>query len=183
MSDPRWQGLAPELGDDHRLVSAVIDVHEAILRESFAGDPMINTALGVHYRSFRRLGDWRLMLVLTPWMLARLLFPDRAPGLVIPPGWSAEERKQADYCVLGPAMRIDLQGAQQSVHLNFHPRLGHYLLHPLCLNMQGFVCADEVFEAWNQVIRVRDDNMKRMQRDCPLQREVSRRELFSRFRS
>ena len=39
------------------------------------------------------------------------------------------------------------------------------------------------FEAWSQVIRTRDENMEKARRDCPLQREISRRELFRRLRS
>ena len=105
-----------------------------------------------------------------------------APELRIPEGWTARERKDKAYQVLGPAMEVRLLDQPLKVHLNYHERLGHHLLHPLCLNMQDYRNAEEVFEAWNQVIRVRDANMERLERDCPLQQEISRRELFRRYR-
>ena len=46
------------------------------------------------------------------------------------------------------------------------------------MNMEQYRSADEGFAAWNEVIRTRDENMARMQRDCPWQKEVSRREFF-----
>jgi hypothetical protein len=48
--------------------------------------------------------------------------------------------------------------------------------------MEPYVEGDEVFRAWSEVIRIRDANMEQARRDCPLQKEISRRELFSRFR-
>jgi hypothetical protein len=80
--------------------------------------------------------------------------------------------------VLGPRLAFDLLGQPQQAHINYHPRLGHYLIQPICLDMQPYLAPAVVFEAWNQVIRIRDENMERARRDCPLQREVSRRELF-----
>jgi len=182
MSDRAWQLPEPELEDDARLMDRVRKVHEAIFRLGFSSDPLVNTALAVQCRAFRRLGEWRLVVVLTPWMLARLMFPDRAPDLEIPEGWGAQERETADYLVLGPAAEIRLLDQPLKVHLNYDSRLGHYLLHPLCLNMQGYRDAEAVFEAWNEVIRIRDANLERLDRDCPLQQEVSRRELFKRYR-
>jgi hypothetical protein len=75
-----------------------------------------------------------------------------------------------------------LLSQDQLAHLNYHPALGHYLLQPLCLDMEPYVEGDEVFRAWSEVIRIRDANMEQARRDCPLQKEISRRELFSRFR-
>ena len=144
---------------------------------------MLNLALPVEIRALRRIDTWRVLLLLTPWMLARLLFPDEEPELEIPPGWSADERRNADYIVLGPSLGIDLLGQSQQAHLNYHPRLGHYLLQPICLDMKPYASADAVFEAWNQVIRIRDENMEKARRDCPLQKEISRRELFRRIAS
>jgi len=177
-----WQIIGSTIDDD-RFVSVVREVHESLFHRYFAEDPAINAALGVDCRAFRRLGDWRVMLVITPWMLARLLFPERAPKSAIPPGWNAAERAVADYEVLGPVMEVALLGQSQRAHLNFHPRLGHYLLHPLCLNMVPYETKDDVFEAWNHVINTRDRNMERMQRECGVQKEISRRELFKRASS
>jgi hypothetical protein len=84
--------------------------------------------------------------------------------------------------MLGPNLRFDLLGQPQQAHLNFHSRLGHYLLQPICLDMKPYRDADAVFEAWNQVIHIRDENMEKARRDCPLQKEISRRELFRRIK-
>jgi hypothetical protein len=48
--------------------------------------------------------------------------------------------------------------------------------------MKPYPSADAVFEAWSQVIRIRDENMEKAKRDCPLQKEISRRELFRRLK-
>jgi hypothetical protein len=181
LAEALWQTCPPELADDEVLARAVLDAHESILREQLAGDPMLNTALPVQLRALRRIQDWRVLLLLTPWMLARLLFPDEPP-LPIPADWSADMRREADYRVLGPSLGLELLGQPQRAHINYHPALGHYLLQPICLDMQPYRDADAVFEAWNQVIRIRDENMEKAKRDCPLQKEVSRRELFRRLR-
>jgi len=180
--DDTWQCLPPELEEDEALGRAVLAVHRTILREQLAGDPMLNLGLPVELRALRRIDTWRVLLLLTPWMLARLLFPDNPHGMQIPPGWSARERRSADYLLLGPNLRFDLLGQPQQAHLNFHPRLGHHLLQPICLDMKPYQSADAVFDAWSQVIRIRDENMEKARRDCPLQKEISRRELFRRLK-
>ena len=177
-----WQVLPPELAADEALGRAVLDVHRDVLHEQLAGDPMLNMALPVELRALRRIEDWRVLLLLTPWMLARLLFPDEPPDLEVPPGWSKDERRDSDYLVLGPKLSFDLLGQRQHAHLNFRQGTGHFLLQPICLDMKGYENADAVFEAWNQVIRVRDDNMEKAKRDCALQKEISRRELFRRLK-
>lgn len=181
MGDPGWQTCPAGLVDDEALTAAVLDVHQAILRGQMSADPMVNLNLPIQQRAFRRIESWRVLLLLTPWMLSRLLFPDTPPSLKIPPDWSAAERQDADYLLLGPHIGFELLGQPQQAHLNFHPRLGHYLLQPICLNMETYADAASVFEEWNQVIRTRDENMEKAKRDCPLQKEVSRRELFRRL--
>jgi len=183
MADRTWENCLPEFADDQALARIVADIHQAILNEQLADDPMLNLALPVQLRALRRIDGWRVLLLLTPWMLARLLFPDDPPDLAIPPGWSADERSNADYLVLGPNQGFDLLGQPQRGHLNYHSQLGHYLLQPICLDMEAYRDADAVFEAWNRVIRTRDENMEKAKRDCPLQKEISRRELFRRLRS
>lgn len=182
MRENVWQGLPPELAEDDALGQAVLEAHRDILREQLAGDPMLNMALPVELRALRRVDLWRVLLLLTPWMLARLLFPARPPELEIPPGWSSGERRNADYLVLGPNLGFDLLGQPQKAHLNYRHQLGHFLLQPICLDMKPYKNADAVFEAWDQVIHTRDENMEKAKRDCPLQKEISRRELFRRFR-
>ena len=181
-SETAWRLCAEDLAEDQALSAAVVAIHERLLRETLAGDPMLNMALPIEVRALRRVEDWRVLLLLTPWMLARLLFPDRAPPLALPEGWSAAERADAGYLVLGPRLSFDLFGQSQQAHLGYHDQLGHYLLQPLCLNMEPYRDADAVFERWSEVIRVRDENMEAARRDCPMQKEISRRELFRRLR-
>lgn len=182
MTDPNWQTYPADLADDKALTAAVLDIHQAILRGQMAADPMVNLNLPIQQRAFRQIERWRVLLLLTPWMLSRLLFPSTPPALKIPEDWSAAERQDADYLLLGPRIGFQLLGQPQQAHLNFHPRLGHHLLQPICLNMEPYPDAEAVFEEWNQVIRTRDENMEKAKRDCPLQKEVSRREFFRRFR-
>ena len=97
MTDRDWRICPPALADDEALGLAVVRAHQAILRDQLAGDPMLNAALGIQLRALRRIEGWRVLLLLTPWMLARLLFPDDMPPLEIPGGWSADERQGVDY--------------------------------------------------------------------------------------
>lgn len=183
MAEAAWQGLAPTLAQDKDLVDAVLAAHRETLCREMSGVMGLNPSLPVQARAFRRLEGWRVLLLLTPWMLSRLLFPDEPPPLAIPAGWTATARRSAEYCMLGPRVPFQLLGQQQQGHLNFHPVLGHYLLQPICLDMEPYSDAEAVFEAWDRVIRVRDENMERARRNCPLQKEISRRELFRRSHS
>jgi hypothetical protein len=180
--EPGWCLCPEQLAEDQALSTAVVAVHARILKETLAGDPMLNPALPVEVRALRRIEDWRVLLLLTPWMLVRLLFPDRPPPLALPAGWSAAERANAEYRVLGPRLSFTLFGQSQPAHLGYHDRLGHSLLQPLCLNMEPYRDANAVFERWSEVIRVRDENMEAARRDCPMQKEISRRELFRRLK-
>lgn len=176
-----WSICPPELADDARFIEAVHELHEALNREFFADDLMANQRLGVQVRAFRRLEQWRLLLLLTPWMLSRLLVPERDPGIPVPREWRARLRCNASYQLLGPLVKLNILGQDQRAHLNYHPLLGHYLLQPIALNMEPYATPEAVFEEWNQVIRTRDENMEKHRRDCPWQKEVSRRELFGRL--
>ena len=184
MSDSAWRSWPPELAADEALAEAVLATHRALGVGLGRDEPWLNlnSRLSIEQRALRRIEDWRVLLLLTPWMLARLLFPDRAPAFPLPAGWTAAERAGAGYQVLGPAIRLRLLGQDQRAHLNYHPALGHYLLQPLCLDMEAYDDPEAVFSAWSEVIRIRDANMEKARRDCPLQKEISRRELFSRFR-
>lgn len=177
-----WCIYPPPLADDTRFVGTIRRLHEAVNRDFFAGDPMANQRLGVQIRAFRRLEQWRVLLLLTPWMLSRLLVPERDPGIVVPPEWRAEARRDAPYQLLGPRVKPTILGRSQQAHLNYHPLLGHYLLQPIALDMEHYASPEAVFEQWNQVILTRDENMEKHRRDCPWQKEVSRRELFGRLR-
>lgn len=182
LPDDPWLLCPPELEEDCALSEAVLRIHQTILREQLQQDPCLNLNLGIQLRALRRLEDWRVLLLLTPWMLVRLLFPDRTPPIALPCGWTAPERAKSPYQVLGPRIHFSLLGQSQQAHLTFHQDLGHFLLQPLCLDMLSYVDSEAVFEAWGQVILTRDENMQKARRDCPLQKEMSRREFFTRFK-
>jgi hypothetical protein len=173
-----WKLPPPLLEDDGALLELVERCYRAEQERSFREELMANPALPVETRALRRVGDWHLLLLLTPWMFARLLLPAAKPA-PIPAGWRAPEREHADPVVLGPLLEVSVAGTPQKAHLNYHPQLGHYLIQPLVLAMEEFHSAEEVYAAWNRVIQTRDENMRRMQRECPMQQEVSRREFFS----
>ncbi|KRT56277.1 Protein of unknown function (DUF3457) [endosymbiont of Ridgeia piscesae] len=180
MSDPGWLLCGVQL-EETPFLQAVIDAHQTIYQEHFADELMLNHQLGIQLRAYRELDDWRLLLILTPWMLSRLIFPRSDPGIPIPAAWQQQQREEAEYQLLGPAVELAMLGQNQRAHLNYYPQLGHYLLQPIALNMQQYDSAEAVFEAWNEVITTRDQNMKKLQRDCPWQKELSRREFFGRL--
>ncbi len=176
-----WKTFPQHPARDRTLIDAVLAAHREILRTSMSGMPGLNSSLDVRERAFRHIDGWGVLLVLTPWMLVRLLFPDDPPAIELPAGWSAEERRSAEYTVLGPRLEFELMGQSQWAHLNYHRDLGHYLLQPICLDVAPYHNAEAVFAAWDQIIDIRDANMEQAKRDCPLQKEVSRREFFGRW--
>jgi len=115
-------------------------------------------------------------------MLSRLLFSEAVPALELPQGWKGRAREGSGYLLLGPPLEFDLLGQRQRAHLGYLPRLGHYLTQPIVLNMPPYDSPEAVFSAWNGVIEARDASMQRLHRDCPWQRELSRREFFGRLR-
>jgi hypothetical protein len=166
-----------------RFQMALLVAHRQIHNRYFAADPMVNRTLGFHLHGYRQVGDWRIILALTPWMLSRLWFASTPPDIEIPDGWRAEQRADADYQLLGPAIDLPEKLGGSKAHLNYHPTLGHYLLQPIALNMEHYGSAREVFEDWNHVIQVRDEALKQLEKECGWQREISRRELFTRHLS
>lgn len=180
--NPHWVLRPAELHSGDHLARVVLEVHRQIHQRHFTGSPGVNEALGLEVRACRTIESWQALLLLTPWMLSRLWFPERPPGIEIPPEWHAHRRDPEEYRLLGPPCTFEVLGQRQRAHLNFHRELGHYLLQPLALNMRPYPGPEAVFEEWNRVIRVRDENLRKMARDCPLQKEISRRELFRRLR-
>ncbi|NCS64607.1 MAG: hypothetical protein AUJ86_05200 [Hydrogenophilaceae bacterium CG1_02_62_390] len=167
--------------DDRALAEAVVARFQAIRDDNFTDNPDINPTLGIEVRALRRLDGWRIFLILTPWMLARIFLAERDPGMTIAREWQAAARTDAPYVVIGPALKLTLVGGDQLAHLNYDRSLGHYLVQPLVQTMDKFTSADAVFQAWNEVIATRQRVMEEQQRDCPWQRELSRREFFTRF--
>jgi hypothetical protein len=162
-----------------RFQMALLVAHRQIYDRCFAADPMANRTLGFHLHGYRQVDNWRIILALTPWMLSRLWFADTPPDIEIPDGWRAEQRADADYQLLGPVIDLPGELGGGKAYLNYHPTLGHYLLQPIALNMESYGSAEEAFKAWNLVIESRDEKMKQMERECPWQKEVLRRELFT----
>ncbi|MEJ2344770.1 MAG: [NiFe]-hydrogenase assembly chaperone HybE [Gammaproteobacteria bacterium] len=168
--------------DDAALAAAVTERFQAIFRNDFADVPFLNDALGIEVRATRRMDEgWRVFLLLTPWMLSRLFLPERDPGLPVPDAWRAEARARTPYVVIGPRISLPLLGGLQQAHINYDATLGHYVVQPLVQSMSGYRSADAVFAAWNDVIAARARVMDEQQRECPWQRELSRREFFGRL--
>lgn len=181
MNDSVWKlGSLPKR-DDQAVIAAVGDCFSEVYRKYFSGELLVNHDLPVEARAFRRSDGWCVFLLLTPWMMARVFLPERDPGLRVPSGWSAAERAVAPFLVIGPLLDFSILGGEQKAHLNYLPELGHFLLQPLVQSMERFESADAVFAAWNEVIKTRDRVMEEQKRDCGWQKEVSRREFFSRL--
>jgi hypothetical protein len=179
--DQLFQWQPSPLQDDADLMEAILAIHRDIYQQYFADEPMTNARLPIEIRAFRHIEQWRVFLLLTPWMLVRVLVPEGDPGVEIPPGWSAAERENAPYTLLGPALALKILGSDQKAHLAFHPQLGHYLIQPLVLSMQSYDSAEAVFSAWRQVIQTRNENMKRLSAHSRWQEDVSRREFFAKL--
>jgi hypothetical protein len=181
MAETGWV-IAPFGGKpDDTVAAAVVQCFSGIYQRHFRDEWLVNHGLPVEVRALRESDGWRVMLLLTPWMLARVFLAQRDPGLPIPAGWGAAERGEAPYVVIGPMVPFPVLGFEQKAHLNYLPELGHFLLQPLVQSMERYKSADEVFGAWDEVIRTRDRVMEEQKRECGWQREVSRREFLGRL--
>ncbi|MCU7856742.1 MAG: [NiFe]-hydrogenase assembly chaperone HybE, partial [Candidatus Thiodiazotropha sp. (ex Lucinoma borealis)] len=88
MHETQWQLIPKALSKDEAFQDALLTVHHEIYNDFFSDDPLTNSELGFHLHAYRRTSGWRVVLILTPWMLSRLLFPENDPQIVIPEGWS-----------------------------------------------------------------------------------------------
>lgn len=179
MTNDQWQSVPHELKDDDALLAAVVEEHLQIYHKYFQDDLEINHQLPIITHAFRRLDQWRVFLLLTPWMLTRVFVPDHPPGIELPVQWRAEARQGCAYTVIGPTFNLNLLTGKQKAHLNYSSNIGHYLLHPLILSMNSFQTPNEVFRAWNKVIEARNENLEKMQQQNQQHKEISRREFFS----
>ena len=173
-----WRLVPAVLQDDTQLLKAVLEEHEGLYRGCFIDDPAVNHLLPVRVQAFRRVGCWRVFLLLTPWMLSRILIPDSDPGIEIPGEWCSDTRAGQPYRVIGPAYSLKLLTGSQKAHLNYSDRLGHYLLHPLILSMRDFRSTEEVFRVWNRIIETRNRNLQELEQRSLQQEEITRREFF-----
>lgn len=175
--------VAQETGEEDILVKQVIDAFTEMYHTYFDDEMLVNHHLPIEVRAFRQTDIWWVLLLLTPWMLARVFLPQQAPkDIKIPDDWQAEVRKQATFTVIGPAVNLAILGGRERAHLNYHPRLGHYLIQPLIQSMSQFNQPEEAFEAWNQVIRTRNQVIEQQKKQCDWHQEVSRREFFAKLR-
>lgn len=176
-----WQTCAAPLQDDQALREAVLAVHEDLYQKHFVNLPMINPRLPIEIRAFRRIEQWRVFLLLTPWMLVRVWIPQSVPAIAVPPGWSAAERENASYALLGPALKITIMAGEQKAHLTFDRQIGHYLIQPLVLSMLSYDSAEAVYHAWHRLIQTRNQTIKQVTSQGKWKQEVSRRALFLRL--
>lgn len=169
------------LHQDEMLKALVTSVFSDIYLRSFADDPLINHRLSIEIRALRDIDDWRVFLLLTPWMLSRIYLRSEEASINVPPAWQVENRINEPYLVVGPQVGFCLLEHEQLAHLNYHPELGHYLVQPLILRMEQYNSVGEVYRDWNTVIETRNENMKKRQAECRCQEEISRREFFTRM--
>jgi hypothetical protein len=182
MYDSNWVAGPDILDQDDALQSLVIKTFEDIYQHYFADDPLINQRLPVEIRALRDIDEWRVFLLLTPWMLTRIYLSSKPASITVPSSWSATFRSTQSYLVMGPQISFNLLQRQQVAHLNYHPHLGHHLMQPLILRMQGYDSAAQVYHDWNGVIETRNENIKKRHTECRYQEEISRREFFDRMR-
>jgi len=175
-----WQ-LLDSAKNDQEVISSVIEVFTGLYQAYFVNELLVNHNLPIEIRAFRQTDIWHIFLLLTPWTLARVFLPVREPEIDIPPGWEAKERATAPMTVIGPAMPLAILGGKEQAHLNYHPKLGHYLIQPLIQSMAQFNTPDEAFKAWNEVIKIRDKAIEEQKKRCEWQHEVSRREFFAKL--
>ncbi len=179
----QWQIFDSQHHDnDETLINTVIEVFSQLYKNYFADEMLVNHKFSIEIRAFRHTDPWYIFLLLTPWMLARLFIPDRNPAIPLPQGWQATERVNAPLMVIGPPIPLAILGGLEQAHLNYHPTLGHYLLQPLVQSLEQFDTPDEVFNAWNEVIKTRNRIIEEKQRQCEWHQEVSRREFFAALR-
>ncbi|MBU0499439.1 MAG: [NiFe]-hydrogenase assembly chaperone HybE [Gammaproteobacteria bacterium] len=177
-----WQPGPAARMDDATLAAVVERVFQEMLEEHFSDGPSLNTDLPIQLRALRDIEGWRSLLLLTPWMLCRLLFPPETADLDLPEGYDPASHGLGTerFELLGPIIEFSLLDSKQKAHPSFQVELGGFLIQPLILNMQPFSTPDEAFGAWNKIIRTRDENRKRLNAQSVWQDEISRHELFAR---
>ncbi|MBF0188142.1 MAG: [NiFe]-hydrogenase assembly chaperone HybE [Magnetococcales bacterium] len=161
-------------------VEAVVDHYRQVAREAESVIPELDrleswAEFGVEARAFRRQDSWRMVLILAPWMLCRLLQPVRESTLTQPP-WTG--LTPATGMALGPVGTVSLMERQISAHLQSHPALGRFLIQPLISGLTPYATPDDAFHAWSEVIRTREKIRTERGISCQWQQSVSRREMF-----
>ncbi len=176
-----WQ-ILDSTASDEVVINTVIGVFTELYQTYFIQELLVNHHLPIEVRAFRHTDIWRIFLLLTPWTLARIFLPERQPMIPLPSEWQAEKRIHAPTLVIGPAISLPILGGKEKAHLNYHAKLGHYLIQPLIQSMAQFNTSQSAFDAWNEVITTRNRVIETQQRRCDWQQEVSRREFFAQLR-
>ncbi len=162
MANTRWQLLPAKWQRDSLFRPALVEVHREIYRQFFYNDPRVNPQMGFHLHAYCRSTHWRVTLILTPWMMSRLLFPEHDPKILIPDGWSGEDRSHSEYQTTGPSLKLGCYGNEMIANLNYHTQLGHYLIQPLALSMRNYSSPLEALEIWNRLFYSHSLSMQRV---------------------
>lgn len=178
-SEVVWQlphGATPEARLD-ALLSALRQQGETGLN----GRSFVNPAVDYAWRGLVSVDGWDSAYVLTPWMLARIYLPLKPPSTALPQEWSAAARAGQPFQSIGPALDVVVGEEMPSLHVQWLPGYGHFLLQPLVQNLPRYPDADAVWAAWDGVLAARD--RYRQERLAEMQREdaaVSRRDFLRR---
>ena len=170
-----WHMCLTVLRDDVALQAHVIGMLQKDTYRPISQCITSNPCLPVKIYSLRRLDIWRVLLVLTPWMLTYLLIPDRNPGLELPD----KPVGNHEVHLLGPMIEFTVFGNQYKAHLNFDPQLGHYLVQPLILGMERYANAEAVFTAWKKTLTKRLAMHRNRKNFCKQHKHVSRRDILT----
>jgi hypothetical protein len=162
---------------DWQLIDALeTEALPALLESTFAqlynddfADAMmgINHQLKVEVRGWHVKDNWAMGVLLTPWMLTKIYIPLSAPNdIAIPADWQADARQNAPYVVIGSLMTLTIDGQPHTVHINYHPTLGHYCVQPLVQKMNGYANNEAAFAAWGEVLAFRKEYRAKLQAEA-----------------
>ncbi|WP_040724877.1 [NiFe]-hydrogenase assembly chaperone HybE [Thiomicrorhabdus sp. Kp2] len=171
-----WQLIQTQtLQETHDLI---VDVFKNTYHKNFEEEWLgVNHNLQVELRGFKFVDGWVTGFLLTPWMLCTIYIPVlQQPNLEIETEWLAERRQNQDYVVIGSLKTFDIGGSSQKGNLNYHPKLGHYLLQPLVQIMDKYADNESAFGAWSQVIAFRKAHYEKIEQEA-LAKEASLKEI------
>lgn len=176
MSDlPEIHGFLLSGLDEACLSNEIVQAFGTLYNDDFSNAFMgVNHELKTELRGWQVKTDWAQGGLLTPWMLAIIYFPlnqNALKDLILPQGWTHDEREHQSYQVIGPTMSLQIEDKAYPAHLNYHPQLGHYWLRPLVQNMARYSSNDMAFEAWSEVLAFRKAIREQRQAE-----EVARKE-------
>ena len=160
-----------------------------LYNDDFADAMMgINHKLKVEVRGWHEKDNWAMGVLLTPWMLTKIYIPLSTPAEpTIPADWQADARSNAPYVVIGPLMTLTIDGQPHTVHINYHPQLGHYAVQPLVQKMDSYDNNEAAFAAWGEVLTFRKAYRAKLQAEAEdaakkaAEIDASKRNLLTRW--